>query len=115
MTQLRRQHEELLERDVTVVVVGPEKRAAFDRYWRDHEIPFVGVPDPEHEVADVFGQEFKLLQLGRMPAQVIVDREGMVRYAHYGHSMADIPSNTELLELLDELSKGRAPRPQAER
>jgi peroxiredoxin Q/BCP len=36
-----------------------------------------------------------------MPAQVIVDKAGMARFVHYGHDMADIPSNTEVLELLD--------------
>jgi peroxiredoxin Q/BCP len=36
-----------------------------------------------------------------MPAQVIIDREGIVRFVHYGHSMSDIPENAELFELLD--------------
>jgi len=44
-----------------------------------------------------------------MPAQAIVDREGIVRYAHYGHSMADIPSNEELLAILDELNARDTP------
>jgi peroxiredoxin Q/BCP len=39
-----------------------------------------------------------------MPAQVIVDRQGIARYAHYGHAMSDIPSNDELLALLDEIA-----------
>jgi hypothetical protein len=36
-----------------------------------------------------------------MPAQVIVDKVGMVRFVHYGHDMTDIPSNAEILELLE--------------
>jgi len=39
-----------------------------------------------------------------MPAQAIVDRDGFVRWIHYGHSMSDIPSNEELLALLDGLA-----------
>jgi len=100
---LRRQHDEFAERGATIVVVGPEGRRAFERYWRTHGLPFIGIPDPKHEVLDLFGQELKILKLGRMPAQVVVDHEGVIRYAHYGHSMADIPSNEELLDLLDNL------------
>jgi peroxiredoxin Q/BCP len=40
-----------------------------------------------------------------MPAQVIVDKQGMVRYAHYGRSMSDIPDNRELLDFLDQLNQ----------
>ena len=39
-----------------------------------------------------------------MPAQVIVDRQGVARYVHYGHDMSDIPSNEELLAVLDALN-----------
>jgi hypothetical protein len=38
-----------------------------------------------------------------MPAQVIVDMGGIARFVHYGHDMTDIPSNAEILELLDGL------------
>ena len=52
----------------------------------------------------LYGQEITL-KLGRMPAQVIVDKEGVARFVHYGHSMADIPNNSELLELLDTVNE----------
>jgi hypothetical protein len=39
-----------------------------------------------------------------MPAQVIVDKQGTARYVHYGKSMQDIPSNEELLQLLESLN-----------
>ena len=105
MAQLRQQYEEFAERNAEVVVVGPEDADAFAKYWKAHELPFVGLPDPEHTVLDRYGQEVKVLKLGRMPAQVIVDADGQVRFAHYGHSMSDIPSNEEILELLDRLNE----------
>jgi peroxiredoxin len=105
MAQLRQGYDRFVERDAEIVVVGPEGRGAFAAYWRAAKLPFVGLPDPEHEVLDLYGQEVNLFKLGRMPAQVIVDKAGMARYAHYGHSMADIPSNSELLALLDELNQ----------
>lgn len=38
-----------------------------------------------------------------MPAQVVIDKDGIARYAHYGYSMSDIPKNEEILEILREL------------
>ena len=68
-------------------------------------MPFVGIPDPKHTVLKLYGQEVKIFKLGRMPAQVVIGKDGRVRYVHYGHSMADIPSNEEIFGLLDQLNK----------
>jgi peroxiredoxin Q/BCP len=104
---LRQQHEEFTRRGAVVVVLGPERADSFAKHWRAHDLPFVGLPDPKHTVLDRFGQEVKLLRFGRMPAQVIVDRRGTIRFAHYGDSMDDIPANEELLEILDGLERER--------
>ena len=66
-------------------------------------MPFIGLPDPEHTVAEVYRQEVNLLKLGRMPAVLIVDRQGRIQYQHYGRSMSDIPPNSELFTVLDDL------------
>ena len=39
-----------------------------------------------------------------MPAMVIVDMQGIVRFVHYGHSMSDIPENKDVLETLQALN-----------
>jgi len=44
-----------------------------------------------------------------MPAQVLVDKRGMARYVHYGHSMSDIPPNDEILGLLGDLNREGVP------
>jgi len=106
MAQLRQDYDEFVRRDTEVIVLGPEDGAAFAGYWEKESLPFVGLPDPKHTVLRLYGQEINLFKLGRMPAQVIVDRTGQARYVHYGHSMSDIPSNEELLALLDELNQG---------
>jgi peroxiredoxin len=103
MAQLRRDYSEFRARDVTVVVVGPEDAQAFANYWQNEELPFVGLPDPAHSVLKLYGQEVKLFKLGRMPAQVLIDKAGVARFVHYGHSMSDIPENAEILALADEL------------
>lgn len=101
MAQLRRDYEKFAKLDTEILVAGPENAEAFKKYWEKENLQFVGLPDPEHRVLKLYGQEVKLFKLGRLPAQVIIDKSGRVRFVHYGHSMMDIPENKELLELLE--------------
>jgi hypothetical protein len=39
-----------------------------------------------------------------MPALLVVDKSGNIQYEHYGDSMQDIPENSIILELLDQLN-----------
>ena len=105
MAQLRQDYQEFVKRQAQVIVVGPENAKAFETYWRQHDLPFIGLPDPHASVLKLYGQEVNLFKLGRMPAQVIVDKAGVARFVHYGHSMSDIPENAEILALLDQLNE----------
>jgi peroxiredoxin len=104
MAQLRQDYQEFVKRQAQVIVVGPEDARAFEAYFRQHDLPFIGLPDPKASVLKLYGQEVNLFKLGRMPAQVIVDNTGLARFVHYGHSMADVPENGEVLALLDQLN-----------
>ena len=104
MAQLRQDYQDFVKRQAQVIVVGPEDAKAFAAYWQQHDLPFVGLPDPKASVLKLYGQEVNLFKLGRMPAQVIVDKVGVARFVHYGHSMSDIPPNEEVLALLDQLN-----------
>ena len=104
MAQLRQDFAEFEKRQTTILVIGPENAAAFTRYFRENSLPFTGLPDPTHSVLKTYGQEINLFKFGRMPAQVLVDRTGMARFVHYGHDMTDIPQNSEILALIDELN-----------
>lgn len=103
MAQLRQDYEEFEKRNTKVLVIGPDSAQKFARYWQKHDLPFIGLPDPDNKVLKLYGQEINLFKLGRMPAQILVDKQGTARYVHYGHSMRDIPENAELLELIDSL------------
>jgi peroxiredoxin len=91
MAQLRQDYPRLKEDGVEVVVVGPEQPSEFKKYWQENSLPFRGLPDPDHSVIKLFGQKVNLFKFGRMPAQVLIDRAGIVRFVHYGKTMADIP------------------------
>ena len=103
MAQLRQDHPEFVKRDAVVIAIGPEDEASYTHWWLKHKMPFAGIPDPEHKVADLYGQQVKVLRLGRMPELVVVDKQGNMRFKHQGQAMSDIPSNEEVLKLLDEL------------
>ena len=105
MAQLRQDFAEFEQRQTSILVVGPENAAAFARYWQENGLPFLGLPDSTHSVLKLYGQEINLFKLGRMPAQVVVDKKGITRFVHYGDSMSDIPENWEVLALLDMLNK----------
>jgi len=102
---LRQDYEQFTRHGAVVLVVGPESAPKFTDYFAQHELPFSGLPDPEHRVLILYGQEINLFKLGRMPAQVLVDKAGIARFVHYGHSMADIPANEDILALLDALNE----------
>ena len=106
MAQLRQEHEEFVKRDVAVLVIGPEDAKKFASYFSQHNLPFIGLPDPEHRILKQYGQEVKLFKFGRMPAQVLVDKNRTARFVHYGQSMKDIPSSEELLATVDEINQG---------
>jgi peroxiredoxin Q/BCP len=104
MAQLRQDHDKFLAQDSEILVVGPEDASAFARYWQEHDLSFTGLPDPTHTVLKLYGQEVSLFKLGRQPAQVLIDKNGQVRYVHYGHDPSDIPANEEILDLLQGLN-----------
>ena len=104
MTQLRQDYDEFQAENTTILVVGPEDDKAFARYWRENELPFIGLPDPNYRVLKLYGQEVKIFKFGRMPAMTIIDQKGFVRFVHYGHSMSDIPENQDVLATLRALN-----------
>ena len=87
-----------------ILAVGPKSPFAFEQYWENEQIPFIGLPDPNHGVAKMYRQEVNIFKLGRMPLNCVIDAKGYVRFVNYGSSMSDIPSNEEFLQVIDELN-----------
>ena len=105
MAQLRQDYAKFTDVNTAILVIGPDTIEAFRAYWQKNNLPFIGLPDPKAKVLHLYGQEINLFKFGRMPAQVLVDLDGVVRYVHYGQSMSDIPSNHDLLQLIANLKK----------
>jgi peroxiredoxin Q/BCP len=98
---LRREYPEFQEREAEILNIGPDDAEAFRKYWEEHDMPFPGLADPKHVVAKRYGQPVRLLKLGRMPMQIIVDGDGVIVHRHEGNGMSDIPESSDLLAIID--------------
>jgi len=49
-------------------------------------------------------QEVNPLKMGRMPAILVIDSLGIIRYAYYADSMDDIPENKEIIDILKDIN-----------
>lgn len=103
MAQLRQDYDKFMKIGAVIIVVGPEKPKPFNGYFEEHNLPFIGIADPDHNLIELYGQQVKLLKMGRMPAQFIIDKEGVIRFSHYAKAMQDIPETEEMLKRLKEL------------
>jgi peroxiredoxin Q/BCP len=107
LAQLRQHYDEFVSRDAEILAIGPDIGSVFRLYWGRENIPFIGLPDPGHTVAEQYGQEVSMWKLGRMPALMIVDKKGRVRFTHYAENMRDYPTVPEMLQVLDGLRAKR--------
>jgi peroxiredoxin Q/BCP len=107
MAQLRQDYQQFVERNTVVIAVGPDTQDAFEKYWEKNDMPFIGLADPDHAVARQYEQEVNLLKMGRIPAQMIIDKDGILRFVHYSKSMSDIPENKVVLKKIDEINMAK--------
>lgn len=101
---MRDSYSEFAKRGIEIIAVGPDNLQSFQRYWENENLPYIGLPDPDHRVARLYKQEVNLFKLGRMPLNSVVDTEGCIRYVHYSSSMSDIPDNETFLSVIDKLN-----------
>ncbi len=108
MAQLRQDHQKFIDRQTQVIAVGPEDQKSFATWWHAHKMPFTGIPDPAHVLAKLYSQKVKWIRGGRLPALMVIDKQGDVRLEHYADAPSDIPTDDEVLSLLDELNREAA-------
>ncbi len=102
MAQLRRDYKKFVKKETEIVSIAPEDLETVRRYWRKERLPFVGLADRAHKVANRYGQPVRLVKLGRLPLQLIIDQTGRVRYRHEANSMSDIPNNAAIFKELSQ-------------
>ena len=103
MMQLHQDKKEFENKETKIIIAGPEDKNAFEKYFNEHNYDFIGIPDAKSGILKLYGQEINIFKLGRMPAQVLIDKNGIARFVYYGHSMSDIPENEDVLNIIEKL------------
>ena len=103
MAQLRQDYAKFTARNAEILVINPESADEVAKFWAQEKLPFPGMSDADHAVADAYNQKVSLLRMGRLPALMVIDKSGDIRYAHQGGLMNDIPENREVIAVLDQL------------
>ena len=101
--QMKEDIREFMERNAQIVVIAPHEKARVRAYWEKENLPFIGIPDPDGRLAKLYGQEWNLFKLGRMPAMFIVDQKGFIVFSQYARTMADVPENSSLFKVLEKI------------
>lgn len=101
--QMKQDIKQFTDRMAQIVVIAPHETEKVKAYWKKENIPFIGIPDPDGKIGKLYGQEWNLIKLGRMPALFIIDQKDTIVFSHYANYMADIPENGKLFRILEEL------------
>jgi peroxiredoxin Q/BCP len=104
MEHLRQDYPKFVDHQTEIITIGPGSPKAYQHFWKDQDMPFIGLSDVGSQTTHQYFQEFNLLKFGWVPALFIIDKQGLIRYIHYGKSMADIPEDDAVLKILDDIN-----------
>ena len=100
---MRDRYAEFEERGAYILAIAPDTPENARRYAQDNDIPFPCLPDPDRQVFRQYDVKSAMISLGQRPGLFLIDKDGIVRYAHLGWQQWEIPSVDETLEQLDAL------------
>lgn len=103
--KLGRDFEKFNEFDTFLYAILPDKLENAKKFESEFAKEYPIYYDDKKKVNKMLNQEVKPLKLGRMPALLIIDKQGIIKYAYYSDSMDDIPENEEIFEILKNLNK----------
>jgi peroxiredoxin len=86
-----------------VVAVAPDTAKGVARFVDGNDYPFSLLPDETHEVFDAYDVISTMMSLGQRPAVFVIDRDGTVRFDSIGTQQFQIPSNDNVLAVLESL------------
>jgi len=101
---MKKDIKQFTDRKTRIVVITPHEKAKVKTYWEKESLPFIGIPDPDGTLGKLYGQEWSLIKLGRMPALFIIDKKSAVVFSQYARSMSDIPENNDLFQILEKIT-----------
>jgi peroxiredoxin len=91
------------ERGAEVIGIGPHDLSEVETLVQSMALPFPVAADADRAVFAMYDVQSRALSLGQRPALYVVDRQGIVRWAHLGWQQWDLPTNAEVLAVLERL------------
>lgn len=101
---MRDDYAEFRRRGAEVVGIAPHDVAEAHRLVQDLKIPFPILADDNRAVFLAYDVQSRPWSLGQRPAVYVVDRAGVIRWAYLGWQQWDIPTNAQVLAVLDDLA-----------
>lgn len=101
---MRDRYGEFEERGAQVIAIAPDTVENASNYFHLHEMPFTCLPDPDRAVYRLYDVKSAMISLGQRPGLFVIDKEGVVQYAHLGRQQWEIPTVDETLRQLDALT-----------
>jgi peroxiredoxin len=100
---LRDDYQRYSDLGAEILAISAEPGSASESYLRSHPLPFPTLIDDDHHVFDEYDATSRLLSLGQRPALFVVDAEGTIRFEEVGAQQWNIPSNRQVLGVLESL------------
>ena len=92
-----------MEAGAEVIAVVNDSMERAQQYFSEHHIPYMCLIDSNREVFDRYQVDSKLISLGQRPGLFVVDRQGMIQYSHVGWQQWQIPNDSQLLGVCEDI------------
>jgi len=106
MGHIRGIYDEFEKRGARVAVIMAESLPRMQEFLKTHDYPFPLLSDVRREVVKAYGvyvrMNFESVNISR-PAEVIVDKDKIVRYIYVGSIQTDFPKDEDIFAVLDDL------------
>ncbi len=86
------------------MAIAPDTLEHAQAYFKQNEIPFPCLADPDRRVFRMYDVKSAMISLGQRPGLFVIDGAGVVRFAHLGFQQWEIPAVDDTLKQLDLLS-----------
>ncbi len=100
MMRLHHDIEKFDKKSIRVIAVCPESVLGIEKFTNKQPMNFDMLSDEKHLIADKYRQQVKILKLGRLPAQIVIDKDQKVVFKHIGSNMKDIVEEDAFLDML---------------
>ncbi len=101
---MRDRYGELQQRNAEVIAVAPDTLERAQSYFKQNDIPFPCLADPDRRVFRMYDVKSAMISLGQRPGLFVIDGADVVRFAHLGFQQWEIPTVDDTLKQIDLLN-----------